>query len=270
MSKIFLGFQVLLLSLMANAENVGEKNPQVQTQNLGFTPCEVTYQNNRYKQAEKVCLASAAKGDEKAMFVLYSLYSFEHPGMIQNKKKAMSWLKQATEHNHIPSMYLYGSLLISGEEGLQKQTDKGMEIIQHGVDIAREKIKADDKDALFQFVTTIKLGGLNTELKREIYENGVLMAAENGHIGAMLAYARYHYELAGGRNDVMAKIGFDWLVKAAETGNAFAKYSLAEAYGVGAGVDKDTQKSEELKKQATQAGYVVLQKPKTENEQQSN
>ena len=214
--------QEAVIYLMKAAEG---GNPQAQC-DLGMLYYQGRCVTKDQANAAKWFTQAAIAGWPMAQWNLALCY-IDGTGVARDYDQALYWLGEATAKGFMPQ---FGKMCADSENGWK---DKPFMTYLTGMSLYFSEAKdIDGAYAMFK------------EIRKEIVEAQTMMS---------VCLANKNYKKPNPKKAVKE------LTKAAETGNAVARFYLAALYEAGNGTDKDTDKALELYQASANSGYAVAQ-----------
>jgi len=244
-----------------------------------FKEAAALYSDENYAAAYEVAVPLATKGEVKAQIMLGEMYEFGH-GREADITNALQWYEMAAAQDHKGAMFRLGMLNLTGKAGsfdptkarkwftkaaaaghMQASNELGLMYYQgNGVSVSpAEAVKhirkaADAGLAQAQYnLGLLYVNGHGVDIDLTTASIWFQKAAVQGLPEAALDYGLMVYGGdAGIRKDY--KIGAQWLLVAANAGNAKAQLFIARILAAGRGMKKDRIEAGKYYTLAKQAG----------------
>lgn len=246
-----------------------------------FKEAAALYSDENYKAAYEIAVPLATKGDVKAQILLGEMYEFGR-GREADVANALQWYEMAAAQDHKGALYRLGMLHLTGKAGtpdpskahewfskaataghMQASHELGL-LFYQGVGVSANPAEAakhirkaaDAGLAQAQYnLGLLHVNGHGVEKDLTAASIWFQKAAVQGLPEAALDYGLMVYGGdAGIRKDY--KIGAQWLLVAANAGNAKAQLFIARVLAAGRGMKKDRIEAGKFYTLAKQAGQA--------------
>lgn len=247
------------VKLIQDAEAAGDRTARRVLANLHLNGVANIEKNP--EKARDLLLQGSTAGDGEATYMLFQLYTSGVTGSIlKDDKKALDYLKQATEQGNAVAMSTLGARMFNGDQ----PTAGGVALVEKNPEKALEMFeKAAEKGnaAAYRLLATIYeegLGGQKKDLKKavELYAK-----AASGRDAEALFRMGVASELGWTHPDSKEELvqknpknALDLYRLAAQNGDVRATYNVGVYYEAGNVVDRDLEKAFGLFKRAADAG----------------
>lgn len=229
---------------------------------LGMVFLEGKRARQDYAAAVRWLTAAAFQGHVRAMYVLAMLYA-RGQGVERDLQAAYGWVSRLAQAGHRMAQYNLGRMFELGEGAPQdaeqarlwygRAAQQGSPSALHRLaqmddaalavemaDPARRKalLRRADRDARSQYLLgRAYMNGFGTARDEAAGREWMLRAAESGEADAQ--YEAAYFFPAGGEGREAYAAALAWTEKAARAGQRFAAFNLAGMYEHGKGLEKD-------------------------------
>lgn len=90
------------------------------------------YTEGKYEEAKEFLEHGTAEGNADAKALLGKMYIFGY-GIVKDVEKGVEYLEDAVEHGSEYAMAELGTLFVEGKHGVEKASDKGLELIRRAM-----------------------------------------------------------------------------------------------------------------------------------------
>lgn len=257
-----------MLPQPATTDELPDELIEIDPKRFGAKPIDAAfgaYQRGLYLTALNLAKPRAEAGDAAAQTLLGEIYS-RGLGVPVDPKLAAEWYSKAAAQNDAYAQFQYAVLLLDGkhveadkaqaERLMEKAAEAGNSMAQFnyaqilmknspgesGINAAYPWFQkaADNNLADAEYAVSQILANGTANIKQDEAEARLylLRAAQKNYDTAQLDLATWLVEGRGGERNFDA--GFQWMLKAARSGNVAAQARLARLYRDGLGTDGDT------------------------------
>lgn len=196
--------------------------------------------NGNYSEAVKHWRPLAEQGNAKAQYYLASLYKLGY-AVPQSDTEAVRWIRQSAELGHAQAQYLFGRVLLSGSDGVERDVEQGREWVLRAAEQGdrdaliflgpREWLSAaEEGDPRSQyFMAQLYLYGLGVAQDTVQAEQWLNLAADGGHLRSQYLLGVLRFWGRHGATMDRAN-GIEWLRQSAEAGFSEAQFELGDIY----------------------------------------